>query len=183
MKQHSNVPFIGLGQKLKKVREVRRETLAEVSGAVEIDIQTLQEIESGKVRPEEDTMLLLITHFALKDDEADSLWMLGGYSELYPIDVNSEDINEFRPSAAVMPSDIRIVYTDTVHVVVNNFGVVMNFMQMSGPNAQPLMISRVGMSKEHAYSVLEVLRKTLEHADTNANKNFLPPKTEDNTKK
>ncbi len=61
----------------------------------------------------------------------------------------------------VLPADARIVYTDMVHVMVNNYGVIMNFMQTAGPGSQPLAVSRIGMSREHAQSVLEVLQKTL----------------------
>ena len=34
-------------------------------------------------------------------------------------------------------------------------------MQTTGPNNQPLAVSRIGMSKEHAKSVLELLQQTL----------------------
>jgi hypothetical protein len=61
----------------------------------------------------------------------------------------------------VLPGDVRIVYTDMLHVSVNDYGVVMNFLQGSGPKNPPLAIARVGMSREHAKSVLEVLQKTL----------------------
>ena len=51
-----------------------------------------------------------------------------------------------------------------MHVMVNNYGVVVNFMQSAGPSNQPLAVSRIGMSKEHAYSLLEVLQNTLEQS-------------------
>jgi hypothetical protein len=41
----------------------------------------------------------------------------------------------------------------------------MNFMQGAGPNNQPLAVSRVGMSKEHARTIIDVLQKTLDQAD------------------
>ena len=65
----------------------------------------------------------------------------------------------------VSPEDARIVYTDMVQVMVNNYGVIMNFMQGAGPQNQPLAVSRVGMSKEHAKSILELLRATLEQSE------------------
>jgi hypothetical protein len=49
--------------------------------------------------------------------------------------------------------------------MVNNYGVVMNFMQGGGPNMQPLAVARVGMSKEHAKSVLDVLKQTLSQSE------------------
>ncbi|MEK7603288.1 MAG: helix-turn-helix transcriptional regulator [Patescibacteria group bacterium] len=163
MATRREVPYIKLGDSLKKARQKRQETIAEVSGAVEIEADVLQNIEAGIFRPSEDIMMLLISHFNLSEGEADRLWNLAGYETLEEPDF--QDLQSPKTGAAVLPGDVRIVYTDTVHVVVNNFGVVMNFMQMGGPVGQPLMVSRVGMSKEHARSVLEVLKQTLEQSD------------------
>lgn len=163
-KKQSGRPFAELGSTLKRMRTSRRQSLAEVSGAVEIDIEYLNTLETGKERPTEDILLLLISHFAVKEDEATKLWELAGYSQqALPVDhmVNDEN-GDIKPSVLVMPADARIVYTDMVHVMVNNYGVVMNFMQGSGPGSQALAVARVGMSKEHARSVLELLQKTLE---------------------
>ena len=57
--------------------------------------------------------------------------------------------------------DSRILFTDIVDIVVNNYGVVMNFMQNTSPKAQPVAVARVGMSREHAKSVLQILQVTL----------------------
>jgi hypothetical protein len=70
-----------------------------------------------------------------------------------------------QPAMMVLPIDARIVYTDTVHVVANNHGVVMNFLQNAGPNNQTLAVARVGMSREHAKSVLELLQRTLDQTE------------------
>ena len=64
----------------------------------------------------------------------------------------------------VLPIDSRIVYTDMLHVMINNYGVVMNFMQSSGVSNQPMAVARVGMSLEHARSVVEILQKTIDQA-------------------
>jgi transcriptional regulator with XRE-family HTH domain len=145
----SKTPYASLGHQLKRMRVNRRESLAEVSGAVEIDIDTLHIIEQGAARPNEEILLLLISHFSIKDEEADLLWKLADY------DTEPEP----KPVAVMSAEDLRIVYTDLLHVTVNDAGVVMNFMQNGG--SQPLAIARVGMSREHALKVLEVLQKTL----------------------
>ncbi len=175
-KMKRNLPFELLGTTLKKMRVSRQESLAEVSGAVEIDIEELTRYENGKVRPAEDILLLLISHFAVKEDEATKLWELAGYSQddLPNNHMMNDEQEGTRPAVVVMPSDARIVYTDMVHVMVNNYGVVMNFMQGAGPNNQPLAVSRIGMSREHAQSVLEVLQKTLSAHETP--KQIQPPK-------
>lgn len=164
MSETNRKPFKMLGGQLRTIREKRRESLAEVSGAVEIDPETLSVYESGIERPAEDILLLLISHFAAKEDIAAKLWELAGYDQdELPLQnaVNSTGAGHIQNGVVVLPADARIVYTDMVHVMVNNYGVIMNFMQSAGPNSQPLAVSRVGMSREHAQSVLEVLQKTL----------------------
>ncbi len=160
-------PFSQLGSRLKSMREGHSQSLAEVSGAVEIDSVDLARIERGEYPPSEDVLLLLISHFAIKEDEALKLWELAGYSMQKPASTHMINTEEGTAAQSVMisPSDLRIVYTDMVHVMVNNYGVVINFMQGSGLNMQPLAVSRVGMSKEHAKSIIEVLQKTLEQAE------------------
>ncbi len=161
----SDNPFQPLGKQLRQLREKMKETLAEASGAVEIEPEVLNAIEDGARRPSEDILMLLISHFAAKDEVANKLWALAGY------DQNLSDMNQKPPqheshdknmhTIVAMPGDIRIVYTDMVHIMANDFGIVMNFMQTAGLGGHPLAIARVGMSRDHAQSVLELLQKTL----------------------
>ncbi len=144
-----NQPYRLLGWHLKLAREQLSESIAEVSGAVEIDTESLEQFEKGKSRPSEDVLLLLISHLGLADAEANSLWELAGYAP----DNKSDDTNK--------NLDLRIIYTDMVHVVINDVGVVMNFMQASGLGNQPLAVSRVGMSKDQAKHMLNLLQQSL----------------------
>ncbi len=180
-KNRASTPFHELGVQLKQTRQKRQESLAEVSGAVEIDIDLLTEYEKGLQRPSEDVLLLLISHFAVKEDHATQLWELAGYDqdEVPATHMMNDDDGHTKSMVAVMPVDARIVYTDMIHVMVNNYGVVMNFMQGAGPANQPLAVARVGMSKEHARSVLEVLQKTLQQAEQSKLPKTLPaPKSQ-----
>jgi len=156
--QPSSSPYRSLGNKLKDLREKAKESLADASGAVEIDVKQLASYELGQKRPTEDILLLLISHFGAKDEEAVKIWELAGYGAgRVPlveaiVDELTSEINEQQP---------KILFTDIVDVVVNNYGVVMNFMQAGGPGAQPVSVSKVGMSREHAKSVLKILEVTL----------------------
>ena len=47
-------PFANLGKHLRNVREQASRSLAEVSGAIEIEEQALKLIETGQERPEEE---------------------------------------------------------------------------------------------------------------------------------
>lgn len=160
-------PYKILGVKLKRLREKNQESINEASDAVEVDVALLTQIESGERRPSEDILLLLISHYDIHEDEALQLWEMAGFDRR-DVSVSSgsnDEASADKQAIMLSPHDARIVYTDIVHVMVNNYGVVMNFMQGAGPNNQPLAVSRIGMSKEHARSVLEVLRKTLEQSE------------------
>lgn len=143
-----------LGHHLRALRARRGESLAEASGAVEIDVKQLAEFELGKNRPTEDILLLLISHFGALDDEAVRLWQAAGY------DKEAASAGSYR-----VETSETVLFTDVVDIVVNNFGVVMSFMQSAGRGTPLSTVAKVGMSREHAKSVLEVLRQTIERAD------------------
>lgn len=153
-------PYKQLGSWLKRMREKKRESLAEVSGAVEIDADFLSDIERGSKRPSEDILMLLISYFSVREEDAVKIWEMAGYSK-------RDDLSACLPEDAaaqpvlVMPMDARIVYTDLAHVSRSKYGVTINFMQSDGIGSQPLAVSRVGMSYEHAKKLLNVLEKTL----------------------
>ncbi len=156
-------PFRKLGQNLRELRLQAKESIEEVAGAVEIDTARLEMIESGSLRPSEDIVELLIFHFKLDETQAVELWAEAGYAR--PISEDEEDIKRNIVNLSV-PADSRVLYTDMVHVMSNQFGVILNFVQSVGPGAQPMVVSRVGMSKEHAKSVLEVLKQALDSPDS-----------------
>ena len=64
----SNAPFKPLGSHLRYLREQIQESVAEVSGAVEIDMDALERFEQGVERPSEDILMLLINHFNIQDN-------------------------------------------------------------------------------------------------------------------
>jgi transcriptional regulator with XRE-family HTH domain len=154
-------PYQTLGKTLKDLRHRASESLAEASGAVEIDVRELASFELGKARPSEDVLLLLISHFGAKDDEAVKLWEMAGYGmEKIPAShmANTD-------SRAAAPDDAaKVLYTDIVDVMVNNYGVVMSFMQ-GGPKNSAHPVARIGMSREHAKSVLRILEITLSQTE------------------
>lgn len=179
-----HIPFKNLGSELAKLRNDLHESLAEVSGAVEIDGELLGRYEAGEIRPSEEILQLLISHFEVRDEQADRLWELAGFNQTKSssIDGNNDHLVQ-QPAIMLLPVDARIVYTDVVHVTVNGYGVVMNFLQNNGPNNSPLPVSRVGMSMEHAKSVIEVLQKTIEQANyPKTPKLLVDPKTSNKKK-
>ncbi len=171
----AQAPYRGLGNRLKTLREKAMESLADTSGAVEIDVGQLASYELGQARPAEDVLMLLLSHFDVKDDESVGIWELAGYGMQKPmgiIGISEELLGDFTfPLPGVTP---KILFTDTVDVIVNNYGVVMNFMQGSGSAGQPASIAKVGMSREHAKSVLHILQATLAQTEKPVQPRRLP---------
>lgn len=170
---NQELPYKVLGARLRRMRESQRESVAEVAGSVEVDLAIIADIEQGKSRPAEDILLLLISHFSVKEDEATKLWELAGYEKL---DGLGDDTSGLRNTVMVMPVDARVLYTDMAHVVANQHGIVLNFMQTNGPTSQPMMVSRLGMSREHASSLIELLQQALVGAEVPVQKALPQPK-------
>lgn len=156
-------PFKTLGEKLKIIRQKLHESVAEVSGAVEIDEQSLQRIEQGSERPTEDILMLLINHFGMQDDDAAGLWQLAGYD--YPHDHDHDHdhpaAQQNRTMVMIMAVDPRVIYSDGVQVTANTSGVILGFSQGVG-TPQAITTSKIGMSRDQAYGLLRTLQQTLE---------------------
>jgi len=149
-------PFRTLGSHLKDLRESRRKSLDEVSGAIEIDTDTLEKIEIGEERPSEDLLMLLINYFDLQDHEAVKLWDTAGYTS-----DNNEHFRIFedpqtKVATILLALDVRVMYSDGIAISSNDKGVIMNFLQKSGQD-QSMVVSRVGMSYTEATEVLREL--------------------------
>jgi len=163
------IPFQRLGSELKALRQKLQESVAEVSGAVEIDIELLELIEHGAERPSEDVLMLLISHFNIADDDAVELWQLAGYDKPEQIqDKISADNEQGRAVVVMMTLDTRVLYSDNVSVATDKNGVVLNFLQGAGISSknQQVPIARIGMSYEQAHDFL----RQLSHGLTEANK-------------
>ena len=166
MDSNQPIPFRQLGKRLKQLRDGAGESLAEASGAVEIDVKQLANFELGRNRPSEDVLLLLISHFGAKDDIAIKLWELAGY-DMGKIPASHMASVETEKTIGILHTEQRVLFTDVVDVIVNNYGVVMNFMQSPPAGSQPNTVARVGMSREHAKSVLQILQMTLNQTEQN----------------
>ncbi len=167
MSSESEQPFKSLGEQLKTIREKMHESVAEVSGAVEIDETALSDIEKGQKRPTEDILMLLISHFNMQDDEATNLWKLAGYEQprdgepVQPRGHNhSDEMPGNRATVLIMAVDPRVIYSDGVAVTANRSGVTLDFTQ--GANTpQSITTARIGMSREQAESVILALQTAL----------------------
>ena len=163
-------PFVSLGEQLKRARIQSKESLAEVSGSVEIDEKSLERIEAGFERPAEEILLLLISHFEVQEAEALSLWQLANYDSEIPDQLKPEiDIINGSKVVMLMAMDMRTLYSDGISVESSDSGLTLQFTQTSGKN-QSSPIARIGMSYEQAEKVLtQVGRALLKHRYADGN--------------
>lgn len=162
-KSNTEFPYKRLGTWIKRLREKSQKSVAEVSGAVEIDSDQLQDMERGVQRPSEDILMLLISYFSVKEEDAVKVWEMAGYNQgtFEATAESDQSADDMAHPIIVMPMDARIVYTDMTHVKENEYGVTINFLQSDGLGGKPLAVSRVGMSREHAEKLLGALQESL----------------------
>lgn len=172
-------PFRTLGTHLKYLREQSHQSVSEVSGAVEIDERTLERIESGKERPSEDVLLLLISYFDMQDQEALQLWELAGYDGDMDKTKRSEEPAHSLQKQIVMllAVDTRTIYSDEMTAEANQAGITLTFSQAGGQK-QALPVARVGMSYEQAEQVARTIQKTILQARYLRGPKALPPTTD-----
>ena len=177
---YSNKPFVALGRHLKYVREQARQSLSEVSGAVEIDEQLLVRIESGEERPAEDILLLLISHFGVADQEAVQMWELADYDGELPEQIRPEPSFQpgTKPVVMLLALDMRTIYSDGLDINCGEAGLTLNFTQTAGRRALPTPAARIGMSYEQARQVLVNLEKALLRAQYLRGPRALPPQAQ-----
>lgn len=172
-------PFASLGNHLRFVREQAKRSLAEVSGAVEIDEDYLKRIEAGVERPDEDVLLLLISYLGVKDREAVKLWESANYEGDLPDEIKPDvELAQLANKAVVMllATDQRTAYSDGVEVTATPAGVTLSFTQ--GHGKQRLVISRVGMSSQQAESVVKAIQEAMIRSRYLGETKLLPPSTE-----
>lgn len=160
---------------MKYVREQSQETLAEVSGAVEIDEQQLERIEAGQERPSEDILLLLISHFDVQEREAVQLWELADYEGEVPDQIRPESELPAGGKSVVMllAMDTRTLYSDGVEIIETPAGLTLQFTQST--KDQPSTIARIGMSHEQAEAVLRELQHGVLRSRQRRDPKSLPP--------
>lgn len=162
-------PFKDFGIAIKAFRVAANETVEDVSDALEVETKLIGEIESGGLQPSVDILENLISHFSLRDKEATRLWELAGYQksfiEEFFVDSNLDGPDESLELPIPRMDGKDILYTDMVHIITNKFGVVINFVQGVNSSGEPKIISKIGMSKEHAKFIADALLKSLERLE------------------
>jgi transcriptional regulator with XRE-family HTH domain len=174
-----------LGNHLKYLREQLKESVIEVSGAVEIDASDLERIEQGQERPTEDILLLLIQHYDMQDQEAVQLWELAGYDgdnspHRQKIEANTAAMFQNKQMVMLLAMDMRTMYSDGIDITINQAGLTLNFTQTTGENQQTA-VGRIGMSYDQAVEVMKTLEQALLRAKYLKHQRQLPGQSSDDS--
>jgi len=154
-------PYKNIGQRIRKWRQELHESIAEVSGAVEIDSEQLSKIEKGVELPSEEILLLLISYLDVGEKDAALILEQAGYVRPDKIGgLSPMDEQIIKQTLMVIPFDNRILYSDSVNISATPSGVVMDFLQTNS-NPQPATVARIGMSLEHAARMQKLLTDML----------------------
>lgn len=171
---NKQAPFKALGTRIRNLRIKANESLLEVCGALEIDDILLQQIEAGQQLPDEDILELLISHFNVRDQEANKLWELAGYNKKELPLVEEQLLKQVM---MVIPFDNRVVFSDNATIHANKKGVTIDFKLTAG-NLQPQTVSKIGMSLEQAKALYMQLGAGLHIALHPQQPKQLPPSSE-----
>jgi Helix-turn-helix domain/Protein of unknown function (DUF3467) len=184
----SNKPYALLGETLRRYRESSSKSVDDLAAVMELKVSEITELEAGNLKPTENVIEMFSNHFRLSDMEEDMLWEQAGYPEpeMYQEGFCPGHDNEFESchdsanmhnipgmpmsgelgvTHIVVPLESRVLYTDMAHVMTSSNGVIVNFIQNNVANLPPIVVSRLGMSKEHAKQLISVLTEGLEKLD------------------
>lgn len=152
-------PYKNIGNYLKHTREKLSESVAEVSGAVEIDVDTLNNIECGRELPSEEILLLMVSHFGLSEQEAEKVFKLAGYANQLK-ERDEQQTDDLAKVFALLPIDSRVLYSDNSEILVNDSGLTISFMQQN-MEGKSVPAARVGLSHAHAEKLMNLLNRAL----------------------
>lgn len=167
--------FSEFGQKLKSLRIKKGSSITMVAKVIGINRTHLSKLENGHERPSMQVLNNLINHFSLLREEALELANLAGYTGqgmivtepelkregVNPMKNNSDSVQSTRAVQVTIKDNTPVLYTDSIFISKNHFGMILDFAQSMGPTNKQIVVARVGLSIEHAKALLGVLTKKL----------------------
>ena len=170
--------YLEFGKKIKSYREEKGRSITEVAEAIGVDRTYISKLENGHERPSILILNRLTDYYSLSGEETSKLFENAGYiggtvnlekregvakmqTKKLPVGGNIQQTQ----MQVNVPGNIPALYSDSVFVTASQWGIVFDFAQNIGPTNQQNVVARIGMSKEHAKALLDVLRKRLEGPD------------------
>lgn len=176
---HGNVNCIHdmstrLGSVIKKHREQKGASIAQAALSIGIDRTYLSKIEHGHETPPPNVFNSILNYLDVDRFTALKIAKVAGYQTVVHFSSNrdydgkgvikmqNEQSNVPADAKQVnMPGNVPVLYTDSIFVNGSKWGVVLDIAQNVGPTNQQNVVARIGMSREHAEALVDVLAKQL----------------------
>lgn len=155
-----------LGKAIRHLRLSQEKSISQLANEVGVDRTYLSKLENGHEKPSPAFLSLLSNHLQVQSAE---LLYLAGYGLKQTFRTKEALLmqNQIPKGQSIqvnIPDNVQILYTDSVFVTANNFGLVMDIAQSVGPS--PLaqrVVARIGMSDAHAKAMIEAIVKHLKN--------------------
>ncbi len=164
-------PTISIGKALRTLRKSHGESLASLSSAIEVDRAYLNKIELDKITPSPKLLNKILVHYLVEGNDALRFKQLAGHIP-YLVDVNEgrkEDaympegnqMVQNAPQISINPMQTPVLFTDSTFVSSSDYGLILDIAQTVG-GQQHNIVSRIGMSFDHAKKLVEVIQDHIE---------------------
>jgi len=161
-----NFQYQKLGETLRHTRNARSAGgIKTVANEIGVDYSNLSKVENGHIKPSRNLLDKLIAFYKIPASEASQLYYLAGERKgvIFTMEETKKPQqtipNAYAGNQVAIPENIPVLYAGAVYMDASPFGVVFNFAQQVGPTNNLVVVSRIGMSTEHAE---DLCKKTLE---------------------
>ncbi len=152
------------GKLLKGHRKKTGKSLKAVGKDIGINYSYLSKIEKGIQRPSVELLNKLVTYYKLNNSQTGKIFHFAGYKR-EEVTMNNQSqfnkSNQNKTQISIDPKNNQILYTDHIHVTSSPFGLVLDIGQKMGPTTKAFIVSRIGMSAEHAKALVNLLNRAL----------------------
>jgi transcriptional regulator with XRE-family HTH domain len=171
------VNYWKIGRKLKQYRESDGHSLSEAARLLGEDKSYLSRVETGNKRPSGNLIKKIITVYGISDVEKILLYNLiekiigkevnlKKFMASNKIDSPADKVNNVVGQTAnqlqiEVPQGLNALYSDLVSITSNPHGYILDFAQTVGPTNRCIVVSRIGMSEQHALALYNALRERL----------------------
>lgn len=152
--------FSRVGKKIREFRMRNNDTLVELAKFLNMDVGNLSKVETGKRGLPPETLNKIADKYKLSPDDRTQLFVASGYSRggegVYK-NMNQEENRQVKTQNFNVPNNLPVLFSDSIGLTSSKFGLVFDFGQRVGPTDQVNIVARIGLSKEHAEALIQVL--------------------------
>lgn len=146
---------------LRAIRISRGLNPKEAATLLGISSQYLSRVENGRQKPSKNTLEVIIQKYQLPLEDAERLRDQYGYSTAGSSHVRIQAVSDnpgvLMPKINLDPVAIPVSYSDALLITSDDFGIVINAGQKNPLTNDIQIVSRIGVSLNHAIKVLEAL--------------------------